>query len=287
MRIWTPAAHEAGLREALPADVALGRFDDAELMVPSYDSPEALHFIASAPSLRVIQTLEAGVDWLMGRVPEGVTLCNARGVRDTPVAEWVLAMLLAHGKGLFEATERRRWEYWQPRELAGSTVLVVGHGSIGAALARRLRALDADVVGVASRERDGLFGPEALPDLLGAADAVVLLTPLNPETRGLAGREFFARMRPGALFVNAGRGALADTEALIEAATAGRIRAALDVTDPEPLPDGHPLWTTPGVVVTPHMAGDSPESFVRAYELVAAQVARLRTGESLVNVVSA
>jgi phosphoglycerate dehydrogenase-like enzyme len=203
------------------------------------------------------------------------------------VAEWVLAMLLAHGKGLFEATERRRWEYWQPRELAGSTVLVVGHGSIGAALARRLRALDADVVGVARSARDGLYGPEALPELLGAADAVVLLTPLNPETRGLAGREFFARMRPGALFVNAGRGALADTDALIEAATAGHIRAALDVTDPEPLPDGHPLWTTPGVVVSPHMAGDSPESFVRAYELVAAQVARFRAGESLVNVVSA
>jgi phosphoglycerate dehydrogenase-like enzyme len=284
MRVWAPADDEPGLRAALPDDVELGRFDDAEFMVPSYDTAEARAFIAQAPSLRVIQTLEAGVDWLAGRVPAGVTLCNARGVRDTPVAEWVLAMLLAHGKGLFEAAERRRWEYWRPRELAGSTVLIVGHGSIGAALARRLTALDAKVVGVARTARDGLYGIESLPDLLASADAVVLLAPLTGETRGLAGREFLARMRDGALFVNAGRGALADTAALVEAA--GRIRIALDVTDPEPLPEGHPLWTAPGVVISPHMAGDSQESFVRAYELVAAQLQRFREGRPLVNVVA-
>jgi phosphoglycerate dehydrogenase-like enzyme len=286
MRVWVPEAHEAGLREALPADVELGRFDDAELMVPEYDSAEALRVIASAPSLRVIQTLESGVDWLVGRVPERVIVCNARGVRDTPVAEWVLAVLLAHGKGLFEAAERRVWEYWQPPELAGKTVLIVGYGSIGAALARRLRALEANVVAVARRARDGVHGVDRLSALLPAADAVVLLTPLTEETRGLAGRDFFAAMRPGALFVNVGRGGLADTGALVEATASGHIRAALDVTDPEPLPPGHPLWTTPGVLVTPHMAGDSPESFVRAYGLVAAQVARYRGGQALVNVVS-
>jgi phosphoglycerate dehydrogenase-like enzyme len=285
MNVWVPAQHEHGLRAALPDDVMLGRFEDAEFMVPSYDTDEAKAFIASAPSLRVIQTLEAGVDWLLGRVPDGVTLCNARGVRDTPVAEWVLAMLLAHGKELFETTERRTWRYWQAPELAGSTVLIVGHGSIGSALARRLRALDASVVGVARTARDGLHAIEALPELLPAADAVVLLAPLSPETRGMADREFFARMREGALFVNAGRGALVDTGALLQAVP--RIRAALDVTDPEPLPDDHPLWTAPGVVITGHMAGDSPESFVRAYELVAAQLARYRAGEPLVNVLTA
>jgi phosphoglycerate dehydrogenase-like enzyme len=286
MRVWVPEAHEAGLRDAVAADVELGRFDDAELMVPEYDSAEALRVIATAPSLRVIQTLESGVDWLAGRVPDGVTLCNARGIRDTPVAEWVLAVLLAHGKGLFEAAERRVWEYWQPPELAGKTVLIVGHGSIGASLARRLRALEVDVVGVARSAREGVRGIDALPSLLPVADAVVLLAPLTDETRGLAGREFFAAMRPGALFVNAGRGALVDTSALVEAAASGRIRAAVDVTDPEPLPAGHELWTTPGVLVTPHMAGDSPESFVRAYALVADQVERYRAGVALVNAVS-
>jgi phosphoglycerate dehydrogenase-like enzyme len=283
MRIWAPAEHAEGLRAALPDDVELGHFEDAAFMVPSYGTAEALRFIASSPALRVIQTLEAGVDWLTGRVPEHVTLCNARGVRDTPVAEWVLAMLLAHGKGLFEAAERRTWKYWQPRELAGSTVLIVGHGSIGAALARRLEALDARVVGVARTARDGLYGIEALPELLPKADAVVVLAPLTDQTRGFVDEAFLARMRDGAMFINAGRGALADTTALLDAA--GRLRIALDVTDPEPLPDGHPLWRAPGVVISGHMAGDSPESFVRAYELVAAQLERFRTGQPLVNVV--
>ena len=284
MRIWAPAEHAAGLRTALGADVELGRFEDAAFMVPSYGTAEALRFIASSPTLRVIQTLEAGIDWLTDRVPEHVTLCNARGVRDTPVAEWVLAMLLAHGKGLFEAAERRTWKYWQPRELAGSTVLIVGHGSIGAALARRLEALEAHVVGVASRARDGLYGAESLPELLGKADSVVVLAPLTAQTRGFVDGEFLARMRDGALFINAGRGALADTTALLD--EAGRLRIALDVTDPEPLPDSHPLWTAPGVVISPHMAGDSPESFVRAYELVADQLARFRAGQPLVNVIA-
>jgi phosphoglycerate dehydrogenase-like enzyme len=283
MRIWAPAEHAEGLRAALPDDVELGHFDDAEFMVPSYGTAEALRFIAESPALRVIQTLEAGVDWLTDRVPEHVTLCNARGVRDTPVAEWVLAMLLAHGKGLFEAAERRTWKYWQPRELAGSTVLIVGHGSIGAALARRLEALEAHVVGVASRARDGLYGAESLPELLSKADSVVVLAPLTAETRGFVDADFLARMRDGALFVNAGRGGLADTDALLD--EAGRLRIALDVTDPEPLPDGHPLWTAPGVVISPHMAGDSPESFVRAYELVADQLERFRNGRPLINVV--
>jgi phosphoglycerate dehydrogenase-like enzyme len=278
VKVWAGAEHEPALREAMPGDVELGRWDDAEFMVPSYGSAESLEFIASAPSLRVVQTLEAGVDWLIGRVPARVTVCNARGVRDIPVAEWVLGMLLAHGKGIFEAVERRTWEYWRAPELAGKTVLIVGHGSIGAAVARRAQAFDAHVVGVTSANR------QALPELLGAADFVVLLTPLTDATRGLANREFFARMHDGALFVNAGRGALVDTDALLEAVP--RIRAALDVTEPEPLPDDHPLWRAPGVVVTPHMAGDSPESFVRGYELVAAQLARYRAAEPLSNVIA-
>jgi phosphoglycerate dehydrogenase-like enzyme len=283
MRIWGPAEHADGLRAALPADIELGHFEDAEFMVPSYGTAESLRFISTSSTLRVIQTLESGVDWLSDRVPEHVTLCNARGVRDTPVAEWVLAMLLAHGKGLFEAAERRTWKYWQPRELAGSTVLIVGHGSIGAALARRLDALDAHVVGVARTARDGLYGIESLPELLPSADSVVVLAPLTAQTRGFVDERFLARMRDGALLINAGRGQLADTDALL--GEAGRLRFALDVTDPEPLPDGHPLWTAPGVVISPHMAGDSPESFGRADELVAAQLARFREGKPLVNVV--
>src|SRR6202000_201070 len=128
----------------------------------------SLDFIADAPSLRVIQTLEAGVDWLLGNVPGGVTLCNPRCVGSIPVAEWVLGMLLVHGKGIFEAVESRTWSYWRAPELAGRTVLIVGHGSIGAAVAARCRPFDAHVVGVTSANRG------ELPELLPTADHVVL-----------------------------------------------------------------------------------------------------------------
>src|SRR5690242_3768311 len=161
MRVWAGAEHEAAMRGVMPADVELGRWDDAEFMVPSYGAPESLEFIATAPSLRVIQTLEAGVDWLLGRVPRGVTVCNARGVRSIPVAEWVVGMLLVHGKSIFEAVESRAWNYWRAPELAGKTVLIVGHGAIGEAVAQRLRPFDAHVIGIKSADRRSL--PSLLP----------------------------------------------------------------------------------------------------------------------------
>jgi phosphoglycerate dehydrogenase-like enzyme len=286
MRIWAPAEHAEGLRAALGAGVELGHFEDAEFMVPSYGTAEALRFIAECTTLRVIQTLEAGVDWLTDRVPEHVTLCNARGVRDTPVAEWVLAMLLAHGKGLFEAAERRTWRYWQPRELAGSTVLIVGHGSIGAAVEERLVPFGvAEVVRVARRARDGVRAIDDLAALLPDADVVVNLLPATPQTDGLFDAKMLAAMRPGALLVNGGRGRTVDTDALLAALNAGRVRAVLDVVEPEPLPEDHPLWDAPNLILHPHSAGDTPGAERAAWALVGDQLRRYAAGEPLLNVV--
>jgi phosphoglycerate dehydrogenase-like enzyme len=174
-------------------------------------------------------------------------------------------------------------------ELNGSRVLVVGFGSIGRAVAARLRPFGADVVGVARRATpvDGVRGLDALPELLPSADVVVDLLPLTPDTRGLINADAISGMKPGALFVNAGRGGTVDADALLAALRAGRIRAALDVTDPEPLPDGHPLWSAPNVLITPHVAGDVRGERRRAWALVAEQVARLERGEPLRNVVEA
>jgi phosphoglycerate dehydrogenase-like enzyme len=159
-------------------------------------------------------------------------------------------------------------------------------GSIGRALQFRLEPLGTTVVGVASHARDDLHGIEELPRLLPAADAVVVLTPLNESTRGLIGAAELAAMSDGALLVNAGRGAVVDTEALVPEVQSGRLRAVLDVTDPEPLPDGHPLWTAPGVLaITPHIAGNSPLGNARAAELAGDQLARWVAGEPLHNVV--
>ncbi|GEM90922.1 2-hydroxyacid dehydrogenase [Oceanithermus desulfurans] len=260
---------------------------EAEFAVPTRRRmAEALERM---PRLRVVQTISAGVDWVLPHVPPGVTLADARGVHDVAVSEWVLTALLTSVKRVPELWERQQAAAWEgglrPGELWGQTVLILGYGSIGRAVEARLAPFGVRVLRVARRPRLGVETLEALAELLPRADAVVLLLPLTPATRGLVDADFLARMKPGALLVNAGRGALVDTAALLEALRAGRVRAALDVTDPEPLPAGHPLWRAPGVWITPHLAGSSPRLRERGFALVRAQVARYLRGEPLFNVV--
>lgn len=170
-------------------------------------------------------------------------------------------------------------------DLEGKRVLLLGYGSIGKAVEERLRPFGVEVLPVARHARPGVYTPQDLPHLLPQADAVVVLLPLTPETRRLVDREFLSRMKPGALLVNAGRGPVVDTEALLEAVREGRVRAALDVTDPEPLPPGHPLWRAEGVFITPHVAGLSQGFHRRAARFLADQVGRYLRGEPLRNVV--
>ncbi len=244
------------------------------------------------PRLRVIQTLSAGVDWLLPRAPKGVTVCRAVGVHDSPVSEWVVAVILALGHRIpqfVDAQSEGRWAREPGDEiddLDGKTVLIVGHGSIGRMLASRLEPFGVRVVGVARHSRAGVQPASALPELLPGADVVVDLLPYSKDTERFVDATFLARMKPGALFVNAGRGKTVDTAALVDALTAGRIRAALDVTDPEPLPDGHPLWHAPNVLITPHVAGSSLRFPARAYRFAGEQVRRYAAGEPLLGVES-
>jgi phosphoglycerate dehydrogenase-like enzyme len=288
-------AHDAALERA-PAGVDLrllepGDLDPKRLRGVSFLVPNwtmGLDVLRSLPDLRVVQVLSAGTDWIEHLVPEWATLCNARGTRDVPMAEWVLGALLGATSGLLRAARDRRWEYIQPAELQGQTVLVVGFGSIGRALRHRLEPLGARVLGVAAHAREGVHGPDDLPDLLLHADAVVVLAPLTPSTRGMIDAAFLARMRDGALFVNAGRGAVVDTAALLAELESGRLRAVLDVVEPEPLPAEHPLWRAKGTLgITAHQAGDSPHADERAAQLAAEQLRRFARGEPLQNVVTA
>ncbi|WP_287409625.1 2-hydroxyacid dehydrogenase [Oceanithermus sp.] len=260
---------------------------EAEFVVPT--RRRMAEALARMPRLRVVQTISAGVDWVLPHVPPGVTLADARGVHDVAVSEWVLTALLTSVKRVPELWERQQAAAWEgglrPGELWGQTVLILGYGSIGRAVEARLAPFGVRVLRVAHRPRLGVQTLEALAELLPRADAVVLLLPLTPATRGLVDADFLARMKPGALLVNAGRGALVDTAALLEALRSGRVRAALDVTDPEPLPADHPLWRAPGVWITPHLAGSSPRLRERGFALVRAQVARYLRGEPLFNVV--
>jgi phosphoglycerate dehydrogenase-like enzyme len=271
---------------AIDESLDLGTVD---FLVPSSGDARVFEELPGLSRVEVVQVLSAGTDNVVERMPEGATLCSARGARDGPVAEWVVAALLGTTSRTLECARLRTWTDRDVLDLESWIVLVVGMGSIGRHLARLLEPFGTRVVGVASRARDDLHGVDELPDLLPEADAVVVLTPLTDETEGLIGAAELAAMRDGALLVNAGRGAVVDTDALLaEVGDPPRLRAVLDVTDPEPLPDGHPLWTAPGVLsITPHIAGDSVLAHRRAVDLAARQLARWAAGEELENVVRA
>jgi phosphoglycerate dehydrogenase-like enzyme len=163
-------------------------------------------------------------------------------------------------------------------------VLLVGYGAIGEAIEARLRPFEVEVVRVARRGRDGVHPIAELPRLLPDADVVILIVPLTAETRGLVDADFLARMKDGALLVNVARGPVVDTDALLAALTSGRLSAAVDVTDPEPLPADHPLWDAPNLLVSPHVGGASSAMWPRAHRLVRDQLHRFADGEPLANV---
>jgi phosphoglycerate dehydrogenase-like enzyme len=264
---------------------------DVDLVVPllRIRAPLLELLAAGGGRLRVIQTLSAGVDWLVGRVPEHIIVCNARGVYDAPLAEWVVGAILAMERGLVrsrDAQARHAWEAIEPPELSGRRVVILGFGSIGAAVADRLRSFGVDVIGVGRRARESVRGLGELDELLRGAEILVDMLPLTGETAGLLDARRLGLLPDGALVVNGGRGGTIETPALVAELRAGRIRAALDVTDPEPLPPDHPLWDLPNVLITPHMAGDSPGATVRSFALAGDQVRRFAAGELLSNQVA-
>jgi phosphoglycerate dehydrogenase-like enzyme len=259
---------------------------EVEFLVPRWD--EALH-MDELPALRVVQVLSAGVDWIIDRVPEGVTLCSARGARDRAMGEWIAAAILAevkHARPFAVAQGRREWQPMTLHDAAGLRILVVGFGSIGRVVQDMLAPFQCEIVGVARRARDGVHGVDELSELLGEFDVVVNLLPLTEQTRGFFGAHELGQMREDALYVNAGRGATTDTDALVAALQAQRIRAVLDVVDPEPLPADHPLWRAPNLMISPHSAGDTAGADRAAWALAAEQLRRYAAGEPLENVVT-
>ncbi|GGW74533.1 dehydrogenase [Streptomyces lucensis JCM 4490] len=246
--------------------------------------------------VRVIQTLTAGVDDVTARlssVVPGVRLCNARGVHEASTAELALTLTLAALRGIpgfVRAQQQERWASAFHQSLADKNVLIVGYGSIGAAIEDRLEPFEVARVARIARSRRttarGLVHPitdvlSMLPD----ADVVILSTPLTPDTLGLVDAGFLARMKDGALLVNVARGPVVDTGALLAELESGRITAALDVTDPEPLPPGHPLWQAPGVLISPHVGGPSSAFLPRAKRLLTDQLTRFVNQEPLRNVI--
>jgi phosphoglycerate dehydrogenase-like enzyme len=261
--------------------------------------------------VKVAQSLMAGVDWILPWLPPDVVLCDGRGIHDISASEWVMAAIMATMKRIPLYRDLQNKQQWRgfatvtdgflnepgpargqytvlAEDLSGKTVLIIGYGSIGAAIEARLTPFGVTALRIArsAREQPRVSAIGELHSLLPQADIVVAIVPLTEATRGLIGRTEIGLMKHGALLVNAARGPVVDTDALVEALEQHRIRAAVDVTDPEPLPAGHPLWTAPNCMITPHIGGSTPEFIHRAFRFAAQQVRRFIAGQPLENVVS-
>ena len=263
---------------------------DVRFYVPPYQvGPAVSEVLPRMTSLEVVQTLTAGVDNVRAHVPGGVLLCNGRGIHDTSTAELALTLILSSLRGVpgfVRDQDRHRWQTgWHPA-LADKRVLIVGYGAVGEAIERRLLPFEVEVVRVARSARDGVEPITELPRLLPDADVVVLVVPLTAQTRGLVDADFLAAMKDGALLVNVARGAVVDTDAVVAALHDGRLHYATDVAEVEPLPEDHPLWDAPHLLVSPHVGGASSAMWPRAHRLVRDQLHRYAAGEELVNVMS-
>ena len=243
----------------------------------------------SLSNLRVVQLSTSGYNHVLPHIREGMTLCNAGGVHDDSVAEWVMTAILGVLRDIpayARLQQRRVVQRFEARELRGSTVLLIGWGQIGMAVERRLAPFGVSILRVASSARAGVHGPGSLADLLPQAQVVVIVAPLTPQTRGMVNSGFLSRMPDGALLVNASRGEIVVQEDLLAELRTGRIGAAIDAATPDPLPDGHPLLAEPGLLYTPHVGGHTVHTLSRLYDLVGSQLRSYLRGAPLRHVVS-
>jgi phosphoglycerate dehydrogenase-like enzyme len=263
---------------------------DATVVVVGYEhAPATGARFGELPRLRLVQTLNAGYEQWLPLVPRGVMLSNGRGAHGGSSAEWVVAALLAIYRELETFGMHQSEGVWRPKDtdtLIGKRVVVLGAGDLAVNLAARLTPFETEVTLVGRQARPGVRALTDIDGLLPSADVVVAMLPGDQSTHRLIDAEFLAKLRDGAVVVNAGRGGTVDTEALLAELTSGRLRAALDVTDPEPLPKGHPLWSAPGLLLTPHVAGSTVGAWERAWAVALRQIDVFARGGRPPNVVA-
>ncbi|MFI9449212.1 NAD(P)-dependent oxidoreductase [Amycolatopsis sp. NPDC052450] len=257
----------------------------ASILLPPYrGSHRPIRLLSQLPELKMVQLLSAGADEWASDVPGSVVLATARGAHAGPVSEWVLSAVLAQLRqwpALVRFQDKGVWAHrkFEADTLAGKRVLIVGAGAIGSEVARRLAVFGARSTLVANHARHGVYGSNEIPGIVPGHSIVVITAPLTDKTRNMVDSDFLSAMDDGAILVNVGRGQIVDTDALVSELSSGRLRAALDVTDPEPLPSDHPLWTQEGAVISPHSARTVPGTNQLCYDVAAAQIAEWMKGE--------
>jgi len=320
LRVGYPATLLPELLHDLPNEVELVPISDdldhevkIDVWIPDPYSNRAMRSWPHLHGVKLVLCMLAGTEWIPAVVGPHVTICNAHGAHNTGTAEWAVAAILSMLKYIplyldiqhtgiwkrrFEASKLYADVNADPRplyppvlleELTGKTVLIVGYGAIGKEIERMLTPFRVNMIRIArtARVEPQVHSVSELDALIPQADVIVLILPYTADSHGLIGGHQFALMRQGALLVNAARGSIVDTDALVTALQVGRIRAALDVTDPEPLPEGHPLWGCPNLLITPHIAASSPQFAPNALRVAAAELRRYINGEPLHNVVQA
>ena len=320
MRVGYPATLSAEFLRDFPSEVELVPLPkdldhdiDIDVWIPDPYSTRAMRVWPYLRGVRLILSMMAGTEWIPAVAGPHVTICNAHGAHNISTAEWTLSAILTLLKYFPLYLDVQRSGVWKRRfeanahyasitgdtrqlyppvmleELTAKSVLLVGYGAIGKEIERMLAPFHVEIVRVARtmRVEPTVHAVSELDSLLPQADVVILILPHTSESQGLIGSKQFSLMHQGALLVNAARGPVVDTNALVDALNAGHIRAALDVTDPEPLPEGHPLWSCPNLLITPHVAGSSPQFAPRSLKIAADELRRYIKGEPLHNVVQA
>ncbi len=320
LRVGYPATLPAELFREFPSGIELIPVSDKmdheveiDVWIPDPYSTKAIRAWPQLRGVKLVLAMMAGTEWIPGTVGPHVTICNAHGAHNISTAEWTLSAILTTLKYFPLYLDIQRSGVWKRRieasahyakitgdthtvyppvlaeELTGKTVLLVGYGAIGKEIERMLAPFNVKMLRVArsARTEPEVHAVSGLDNLLPRAEVVILILPSTAESRGLIGKRQLGLLRQGALLVNAARGPIVDTDALVEALQSGRIRAALDVTDPEPLPEGHPLWSCQNLLLTPHIGGSTPQFAPRALHTVADELRRYMKGEPLQNVVQA
>lgn len=261
--------------------------ENIEIYIPKYmGGVEVWSEIANLPNLKVVQLLMAGYDDALPHMRKGLRLCNAKGVHDQSTAELGVALMLAHFLGIksyVKNMESGRWDGAQRNSLYGKKIAIVGAGSIGTRLKEMLIIFKVECTLFARSAREEIKKMSDFSKQISEFDVVVLTLPLTSESRHLIAKKELSSMKPGALLVNLARGAVVNTGDLICALKEGSITAALDVTDPEPLPSNHELWRCPNVIISPHVGGNSSAFEPQARQFLEEQIKRYADNGALIN----
>ena len=294
--VWTqwddleiPSAFKKLSPATTPADG--GDFSEVTFYVPAYmGGRAALELTKKMPNLKYLQMPNAGYDDAMEFVRPGMTLCNGRSIHDDSTAELAVGLTIASLRGFPEFVrnqDKGKWAHTLERSINDRKIGIIGFGSIGSTIARMLAGFSVEIMPFTQSGRDNTTPITELDKHLPTLDVVILILPLTKESKNLFDARRLALMKDGALLVNVARGPIVDTDALIKELNSGRITAALDVTDPEPLPESHALWSAKGVLISPHVGGNSTAFEPRARRLIKSQLDLLAAAKPLNNIIVA